>query len=68
MMFLTVATQGGSNVVSGSGLSHNQPEDEAKKIHQENADKLAAMTQEEILKEQQKLMDSLGKYLKCAYR
>ena len=49
------------SVIEGSGLSATFGRDEARKIHEENVNKLAAMTEEEILAEQRKLLEMLGK-------
>ena len=50
-----------SHVVKGSGLSASFAEREVKKIHEENAAKLAEMTEAEILEEQKKLISSIGR-------
>ncbi|EMG46413.1 RBA50 RNA polymerase II-associated protein RBA50 [Candida maltosa Xu316] len=38
---------------------HEQPQSEAEKIHQENLDRMASMTEEEISQERQELLESL---------
>jgi hypothetical protein len=48
--------------VDGRGLSASGAEKEARSIHEENLNKIAEMTQEEILTEQQQLMEILGWY------
>ncbi|ESP02817.1 hypothetical protein LOTGIDRAFT_156763 [Lottia gigantea] len=48
-----------SQIIKGSGLSVSFAEKEQKQIHEENAAKLAEMTEADILEEQKKLMGSL---------
>ena len=50
-------------VIEGTGLSATFGRDEARKIHEENMNKLTAMSEEEILAEQRKLLQTLGKIL-----
>ena len=49
--------------LSGAGLpaQTGSSQDEVKRIHDENASKIASMSREEILEEQQRLMNTLGK-------
>lgn len=47
--------------MDGRGLSASQAETEARSIHEENMSKLAKMSEEEILEEQKKLLQMLGK-------
>ncbi|XP_033733915.1 RNA polymerase II-associated protein 1-like [Pecten maximus] len=47
------------HLVEGLGLSATFGKDEVKQIHQENTEKLAAMSEDEILQEQQKLIEML---------
>ena len=51
------------SVIEGTGLSATFGRDEARKIHEENMNKLTAMSEEEILAEQRKLLQTLGKVL-----
>ena len=52
----------GSYILSGSGLSETNAEGEVEKIHQENVEKLASMSHEEIMKEREQLLASLGNW------
>lgn len=46
-------------VIEGTGLSATFGKDEARKIHEENMTKLASMSEEEIIAEQRKLLETL---------
>ncbi|KAL4237863.1 RNA polymerase II associated protein 1 [Mactra antiquata] len=48
-----------SSIVDGSGLSATFGKSEVKKIHEENIQQLSAMSEEEIVNEQQKLLQML---------
>ena len=48
-------------VIEGTGLSATFGKEEARKIHEENMNKLACMSEEEIIAEQRKLLKTLGK-------
>ena len=48
--------------MTGQGLNREQAEDEAKKIHMENTARIKCMTEVEILKEQQNLLETLGEF------
>ena len=48
-------------MLEGTGLSATFGTDEVRKIHEENVNKLAGMSQEEIMAEQSKLLQTLGK-------
>ncbi|XP_048259249.1 RNA polymerase II-associated protein 1-like [Haliotis rufescens] len=48
-----------SRIVQGSGLSATLGTSEARKIHEENLDKISTMTQEEIDEERKKLMEMM---------
>ena len=52
-----------SRVVDGTGLSATFGKMEAEKIHQENEERLAKMSSDEIIAEQQKLLETLGNFL-----
>ena len=49
------------SVIEGTGLSATFGTDEVRKIHEENVNKLAGMSQVEIMAEQSKLLEVLGK-------
>lgn len=49
----------GPHLVTGKGLSGHEAEQEAQNIHEENVARLQAMTPEEILQEQQRLLAQL---------
>ena len=49
------------SLIEGTGLSATFGTDEVRKIHEENVNKLAGMSQEEIMAEQSKLLEMLGK-------
>ncbi|KAM5240978.1 RNA polymerase II-associated protein 1 isoform 1-T5 [Hipposideros larvatus] len=49
----------GPHLVTGKGLRGQEPEQEAQTIHEENIARLQAMTPEEILQEQQRLLAQL---------
>uniref|UniRef100_A0AAQ5Y6S2 RNA polymerase II associated protein 1 n=1 Tax=Amphiprion ocellaris TaxID=80972 RepID=A0AAQ5Y6S2_AMPOC len=51
----------GPTLVSGQGLGGSDSSGETMRIHKENQAKLQAMSQSEILEEQQKLLSQLGK-------
>ena len=48
-------------MVSGEGLDLSKAQDEAAKIHQENLSKMATMSDVDILAEQRRLAETLGK-------
>ena len=50
----------GPHLVTGKGLQGQEAEQEAQTIHEENIARLQAMTSEEILQEQQRLLAQLG--------
>lgn len=50
----------GPHLVTGKGLRGQEAEKEAQTIHEENIARLQAMTPEEILQEQQRLLAHLG--------
>ena len=50
-------------MIEGTGLSATFGRDEARKIHEENVNKLTTMSEEEIMAEQKKLLQSLGNFL-----
>lgn len=50
----------GPHLVTGKGLRDQEAEQEAQTIHEENIARLQAMTPEEILQEQQRLLAQLG--------
>ena len=52
------------SVIEGTGLSATFGTDEVRKIHEENVNKLAGMSQEEIMAEQSKLLQMLGELCK----
>ena len=47
-------------IITGEGLGSKKSEQEAQAIHKENLEKLQSMSQEEILKEQERLLAQLG--------
>ncbi len=51
-------------LISGSGLNISTPEREVSAIQQENLARMADMTQQEILEEQKKLLETLGGWFK----
>ncbi|KAL3875002.1 hypothetical protein ACJMK2_037944 [Sinanodonta woodiana] len=54
-----VVSRDSSSVVEGTGLSATFGKEEAHRIHQENMQTLSAMSQDEILAEQKKLLETL---------
>ncbi|XP_060076312.1 RNA polymerase II-associated protein 1-like [Ylistrum balloti] len=54
-----VSGDAGPHLVEGRGLSATFGKDEARQIHQENTEKMTAMSEAEILQEQQKLIEML---------
>ena len=59
-----------SSFISGEGLvSVGVPSDAAKeevaKIHQENVERLSGFSEEEILKEKERIQQTLGMYYTC---
>lgn len=58
----------GPHLVTGEGLRGQKPEQEAQTIHEENIARLQAMTPEEILQEQQRLLAQLGMGTYLSYR
>ncbi|XP_061173807.1 RNA polymerase II-associated protein 1-like [Saccostrea echinata] len=53
------SNKSGPHIIRGTGLSATFGEEEAQKIHQENVNKMATMTSEEILEEKNKLLQML---------
>ena len=49
-------------MLSGTGLGEAHAQDEVRKIHQENVEKLTSMSHEEIMKEREQLLASLGNW------
>ena len=47
-------------MLDGSGLGVSNKEAEVQQIQHENAEKLASMSQEEILEEQKRLLEMIG--------
>lgn len=56
-----------SGIIDGSGLSATFGKSEVKKIHEENLSQLSVMSEEEILSEQQKVYQMLGRLALCQY-
>lgn len=48
------------SLIDGSGLSATFGRTEVHKIHEENVARLSQMSQEEVLEEQRKLLETLG--------
>jgi hypothetical protein len=48
------------SIIDGSGLSATFGKTEAHKIHEENMGHLSQMSEEEVLEEQRKLLQTLG--------
>nr|XP_014351251.1 PREDICTED: RNA polymerase II-associated protein 1 [Latimeria chalumnae] len=56
-----IASRKGSQIVTGAGLGMPDWEKEAQKIHEENLERLCALSEEQILEERKKLLAQLGK-------
>uniref|UniRef100_H3A6N6 RNA polymerase II associated protein 1 n=1 Tax=Latimeria chalumnae TaxID=7897 RepID=H3A6N6_LATCH len=59
-VFRNIASRKGSQIVTGAGLGMPDWEKEAQKIHEENLERLCALSEEQILEERKKLLAQLG--------